>query len=95
MASDPREGDAGVLERLCYEKCHKMDLANHKTAFNALRDLQNPHLDNLKHMGYSFPQCDSKLHNFGWTNRFDGNNGVRRLLSSFCVREMLRLRFSG
>mgnify|MGYP006996889251 FL=1 len=53
MASDPVSTEAEALKRLCWEKCHSMDLGNHKTAFFALRDIGQPHLNNLKHMGYS------------------------------------------
>ena len=41
-----------ALTILCVAKCSKMDLTNHRTAWNALKNLQQPHRDNLKRMGY-------------------------------------------
>ena len=53
MASQPVLSEAEALRRLCWEKCRSMDLKNHKTAFNALHKIGDPHLSNLKRMGYS------------------------------------------
>ena len=74
MAADPVASEAGALRRLCWEKCNGMDLGNHRTAFNALMNIGQPHVDNLKMMGYSKRRC--LLLDFGWTCRLDGNNGV-------------------
>ena len=41
-----------ALAKLCVSKCSKMDLTNHKTAYFAIRNLPQPHKDNLKRMGY-------------------------------------------
>ncbi len=41
-----------ALTILCVAKCSAMDLTNHRTAWNALKNLQQPHRDNLKRMGY-------------------------------------------
>jgi len=43
---------ARALTSLCVTKCSEMDLTNHKTAYNALKKIQQPHKDNLKRMGY-------------------------------------------
>ena len=53
MGSDPVSTEAGALKRLCWEKCRTMDLTNHKTAFNALRDLPEEHVEALKAQGYN------------------------------------------
>ena len=63
MASDEKsppleaDGMAAALRRQCRYKCggpEPMDLGNHVTSFNALRNLPPPHRDNLKRMGYSY-----------------------------------------
>ena len=41
-----------ALSFLCKTKCAEMDLQNHKTAYNALKNIQQPHRDNLKRLGY-------------------------------------------
>ena len=41
-----------ALTNLCVGKCGGMDLTNHKTAYNALVNLPEPHSTNLRHMGY-------------------------------------------
>ena len=43
----------GALEGLCVGKVEPMNLGNHTTVFNALRNLPSPHRENLKHMGYN------------------------------------------
>jgi hypothetical protein len=42
-----------ALTSLCVGKCSGMDLANHRTAWNALGKLPEPHKANLIRMGYS------------------------------------------
>ena len=63
MASDEKsppleaDGMAAALRRQCRYKCggpEPMDLGNHVTAFNALRNMPPPHRDNFKRMGYSY-----------------------------------------
>jgi hypothetical protein len=44
-------GDA--VEGACRTKAQKMTLTNHKTAFNALRDLPEEHVEALKAQGYN------------------------------------------
>ena len=52
MILDEDAERARALESLCVTKCKEMDLTNHKTAYNALRKIQQPHKDNFKRMGY-------------------------------------------
>ena len=82
MVSDvDASGDSA--DGACRTKAQKMSLANHKTAFYALRDLPGEHVEALKAQGYneeSLYQCSSKakykpLLNF-WSCNFDKNNGV-------------------
>tara|TARA_B100001013_G_scaffold335597_1_gene254164 strand:- start:987 stop:1223 length:237 start_codon:yes stop_codon:yes gene_type:complete len=42
-----------ALRKLCIGKVKDMDLGNHQTAWNALKNLPSPHKENLKRMGYS------------------------------------------
>lgn len=44
-------GDA--VEGACRTKAKTMTLTNHKTAFNALRDLPEEHVEALKAQGYN------------------------------------------
>ena len=46
-----------ALSALCVGKCKEMDLTNHRTAWNALRGLPQPHKDNLLRMGYGSWPC--------------------------------------
>ena len=46
-----------ALSALCVGKCKEMDLTNHRTAWNALRGLPQPHKDNLVRMGYGSWPC--------------------------------------
>ena len=59
-----------ALTSLCIAKCGGMDLANHKTAYNALKNIKQPHKDNLKRCGY----CESQ-HNFH--SNFSKGNGAK------------------
>ena len=52
-AAEDAEGIAASLRTLCREKCSEMDLKNHRTAYNALKKIGEPHRTNLQHMGYS------------------------------------------
>ena len=45
--------DEDALKDLCRGKVEPMDLGNHVTVFNALKNLPSPHRENLKHMGYN------------------------------------------
>ena len=45
--------DEDALKDLCRGKVVPMDLGNHVTVFNALKNLPSPHRENLKHMGYN------------------------------------------
>ena len=82
MVSDV-DASGGSADGACRTKAQKMSLANHKTAFYALRDLPEEHVEALKAQGYneeSLYQCSSKakynpLLNF-WSCNFDKNNGV-------------------
>ena len=80
MAAEPVGTEAEALRRLCWEKCHGMELGNHLTGFNALQNIGEPHVEMLKRMGYSY--TSPRLHDFGWTCRFDGNNGALMDISS-------------
>ena len=44
-----------ALKKLCVGKVEPMDLGNHVTVYNALKNLPSPHRENLKHMGYNTP----------------------------------------
>ena len=50
------EREEAVAE-LCVRKCTDLDTAgslrNHKTGWNALKNIREPHKSNLKRMGYS------------------------------------------
>ena len=52
-AAEDAETIAGSLRTLCREKCSEMDLKNHRTAYNALKKIGEPHRSSLQHMGYS------------------------------------------
>ena len=54
MAAEPVGTEAEALRRLCWEKCHGMELGNHLTGFNALQNIGEPHVEMLKRMGYSY-----------------------------------------
>ena len=47
------EAEIAANERACKTKCKKMTLANHGTAFNALKDLGEEHVTKLKAKGYN------------------------------------------
>ena len=53
--------EAAVTD-LCIRKCTEMDamgsLKNHKTGWNALKALPEPHKSNLKQMGYGVTRLD-------------------------------------
>ena len=53
------------LESLCFTKCDKMErqgsLRNHKTAYNTLTKLGQPHRDNLRRLGYSFRPYEHRI----------------------------------
>ena len=70
----PSEDKIEVARRNCRDKCSEITLTNHKTAFNALNGLGEDHVKNLKYMGYS--SKTPNLHDFGWTCKFDPENGV-------------------
>ena len=82
MISDVN-ASGGAAEGACRTKAGKMTLTNHKTAFNALRDLPEEHVEALKAQGYNelshlcriMIKKYTTLHNF-WSCRFDKNNGV-------------------
>ena len=62
MVSDVDASGASA-DGACRTKAQKMSLANHKTAFYALRDLPGEHVEALKAKGYneeSLYQCSSK-----------------------------------
>ena len=50
MASEDRSAS---LKELCRDKCANLDLTNHKTGWNHLRNLPEHHVEKLKDMGYS------------------------------------------
>ena len=52
-ATEDAESIAGSLRTLCREKCSEMDLKNHRTSYNALKKIGEPHRTCLQHMGYS------------------------------------------
>ena len=52
MISDVN-ASGGAAEGACRTKAGKMTLTNHKTAFNALRDLPEEHVEALKAQGYN------------------------------------------
>lgn len=60
---DETEREAAVAE-LCVRKCADMNAAqslrNHKTGWNALKNLCEPHKSNLKRMGYSIRRYFSR-----------------------------------
>ena len=70
----PSEDPVAVARRNCRQKCAEMfkngSLTNHKTGFNALRNLDDVHRQNLTYMGF----------NFAWTFSLDKDNGVFRRL---------------
>ena len=53
MIENDSEQREEALRKLCIGKVKDMDLGNHQTAWNALKNLPSPHKDNLKRMGYS------------------------------------------
>ena len=84
-AAEDAEGIAASLRTLCREKCSEMDLKNHRTAYNALKKIGEPHRTSLQHMGYSVcllrPQkvheYATALHDFEYTfTGFHNDNGV-------------------
>ena len=60
-----------ALGSLSKGKTKNLDLQNHKTAWNCLQALAQPHRNNLKRMGYGE---HTSPHNF-WTVKFDKANG--------------------
>ena len=52
------------LDALCLTKCEKMEqrgsLANHKTGYNCLAKVGEPHRANLRRMGYSFRSLEHR-----------------------------------
>ena len=98
MASEDRSAS---LKELCRDKCANLDLTNHKTGWNHLRNLPEHHVEKLKDMGYStktrlswhsivlamFSRTkDGLLHDFGWTVVFDKDNGVCVAFAGRAVR---------
>ena len=55
MILDEESERQRALSALCVAKVGEMEIMNHKTAWNALRKIKQPHKDNLKRMGY----CES------------------------------------
>ena len=56
MILDEEAEKQRALSALCIAKVGEMDIMNHKTAWNALRKIKQPHKDNLRRMGY----CERK-----------------------------------
>ena len=84
-AAEDAEDTAASLRTLCREKCSEMDLKNHRTAYNALKKIGEPHRTNLQHMGYSvcllrvqkLHEIATSLHDFEYTfTGFHNDNGV-------------------
>ena len=73
---DEEEERERALAKLCVSKCSKMDLTNHKTAYFAIRNLPQPHKDNLKRMGYGMlGKLPPKIH---FTRRKKNNFSIEK-----------------